>query len=69
MGRGSKNDIGIMTIISVITKEKKKTTTTSGRMLIYLKDNIFLRNYGMHVLLLLYTSVRCVISFIIFLYC
>ena len=68
MGRGSKNDIGIITIISDITKEKKNTTTY-GRMLIYLKDNIFLRNYRMHVLLLLYTSVRCVISFIIFLYC
>ena len=31
MGRGSKNDIGIITIISDITKEKK-TTTTYGRM-------------------------------------
>lgn len=68
MGRGSKNDIGIITIISDITKEKK-TTTTYGRMWIYLNDYIFLRNYGMHVLLLSYTSVRCYLFFIIFSYC
>ena len=32
---------GVITIFSDLTKEKKKTTTTYGRMLIYLKDYIF----------------------------